>query len=134
MPYQDGHTHSEPGLYAMPNGDLILQFWRTGSASGTKQLRSIDEGRTWRVDLDRIQVQGRRRGRGRQGDRHRGFLHRSRPSLRRVHGSYDLREAIEVGRVMEELGFVWLEEPFHEQKMHHYQELCTALDMAVMGW
>ena len=34
---------------------------------------------------------------------------------------------------MEELGFVWLEEPFHEQKMHHYQELCTALDMPVMA-
>lgn len=47
--------------------------------------------------------------------------------------SYDLREAIEVGRVMEELGFVWLEEPFHEQKMHHYQELCAALDMPVMA-
>jgi L-alanine-DL-glutamate epimerase-like enolase superfamily enzyme len=47
--------------------------------------------------------------------------------------SYDLREAIEVGRVMEELGFVWLEEPFHEQKMHRYQELCSALDMPVMA-
>ena len=47
--------------------------------------------------------------------------------------SYDLREAIEVGRVMEELDFVWLEEPFHEQKMHHYQELCAALDMPVMA-
>ncbi len=47
--------------------------------------------------------------------------------------SYDLREAIEVGRVMEELDFVWLEEPFHEQKMHHYQELCATLDMPVMA-
>jgi L-alanine-DL-glutamate epimerase-like enolase superfamily enzyme len=47
--------------------------------------------------------------------------------------SYDLREAIEVGRVMEELGFVWLEEPFHEQKMHLYQELCQALTMPVMA-
>lgn len=47
--------------------------------------------------------------------------------------SYDLREAIEVGRVMEALGFVWLEEPFHEQKMHLYQELCRALTIPVMG-
>ena len=47
--------------------------------------------------------------------------------------SYDLREAVEVGRVMEELGFVWLEEPFHEQKMHRYQELCGALEMPVMA-
>ena len=47
--------------------------------------------------------------------------------------SYDLREAIEVGRVMEALDFVWLEEPFHEQKMHLYQELCRALTIPVMG-
>lgn len=47
--------------------------------------------------------------------------------------SYDLREAIEVGHVMEALDFVWLEEPFHEQKMHHYQELCRELTIPVMG-
>jgi len=47
--------------------------------------------------------------------------------------SYDLREAVEVGRVMEELGFVWLEEPFHEQKMNLYQELCATLTMPVMA-
>jgi L-alanine-DL-glutamate epimerase-like enolase superfamily enzyme len=47
--------------------------------------------------------------------------------------SYDLREAIEVGRVMEELGFIWLEEPFHEQKMHLYQELCRTLTIPVMA-
>ena len=47
--------------------------------------------------------------------------------------SYDLREAIEVGHVMEALGFVWLEEPFHEQKMNLYQELCRALTIPVMA-
>ena len=47
--------------------------------------------------------------------------------------SYDLREAIEVGKVMEELGFVWLEEPFHEQKMNLYQELCRILTIPVMA-
>jgi L-alanine-DL-glutamate epimerase-like enolase superfamily enzyme len=47
--------------------------------------------------------------------------------------SYDLREAIEVGHVMEELGFVWLEEPFHEQKMNLYQELCQELTIPVMA-
>ncbi len=47
--------------------------------------------------------------------------------------SYSLREAIEVGRVMEELNFVWLEEPFHEQKMNLYQELCAALTIPVMA-
>lgn len=47
--------------------------------------------------------------------------------------SYDLREAIEVGHVMEELDFVWLEEPFHEQKMHQYQALCRELTLPVMG-
>ena len=47
--------------------------------------------------------------------------------------SYDLREAIEVGHVMEELGFVWLEEPFHEFKLNQYQELCRELTIPVMG-
>jgi L-alanine-DL-glutamate epimerase-like enolase superfamily enzyme len=47
--------------------------------------------------------------------------------------SYDLREAIEVGHVMEELGFIWLEEPFHEQRLHDYQTLCRELTMPVMG-
>ena len=47
--------------------------------------------------------------------------------------SYTLREAIEVGHVMEELDFVWLEEPMHEQKENQYRELCRELDMPVMG-
>ncbi len=47
--------------------------------------------------------------------------------------SYDLREAIEVGHAMEALGFVWLEEPFHEQKLNEYQTLCRELTMPVMA-
>ena len=47
--------------------------------------------------------------------------------------SYTLREALAVGRVMEELGFLWLEEPMHEQKLNLYQELCRGLDMPVMA-
>ena len=47
--------------------------------------------------------------------------------------SYDLREAIEVGHLMEELDFIWLEEPFHEQKMSSYQALCRELTIPVMA-
>ena len=48
--------------------------------------------------------------------------------------SYSLRDAIEVGRVMEELGFLWLEEPFYEQELHNYQTLCRELvTMPVMA-
>jgi L-alanine-DL-glutamate epimerase-like enolase superfamily enzyme len=47
--------------------------------------------------------------------------------------SYTLREAIEVGHVLEELDFVWLEEPFFEQKMDHYQELCAELVIPIMA-
>jgi L-alanine-DL-glutamate epimerase-like enolase superfamily enzyme len=47
--------------------------------------------------------------------------------------SYTLREAIEVGHVMEELDFLWLEEPMHEQKMNLYQELCRELTIPVMA-
>ena len=58
MPFDDGATHSEPGLYRMPNGDLVLQFWRTDFSSGTRQLRSTDDGKTWKPDIDRISVVG----------------------------------------------------------------------------
>ena len=58
MPYRDGKCHSEPGLYRMPNGDIILQFWKDGFSNGTKQLRSTDNGKTWITDIDRIQVAG----------------------------------------------------------------------------
>lgn len=47
--------------------------------------------------------------------------------------SYTLREAIEVGHVMEELDFVWLEEPFYEQELRQLQELCAALTIPVMA-
>ena len=47
--------------------------------------------------------------------------------------SYNLEEAIEVGHVMEELDFLWLEEPMHEYKQHQYQILCDELQMPVMG-
>lgn len=47
--------------------------------------------------------------------------------------SYSLREAIEVGHLMEELDYLWLEEPMHEQKMNLYQELCRELTIPVMG-
>lgn len=47
--------------------------------------------------------------------------------------SYSLREAIEVGHVLEELDFLWLEEPIHEQKMNLYQELCRELTIPVLA-
>jgi L-alanine-DL-glutamate epimerase-like enolase superfamily enzyme len=47
--------------------------------------------------------------------------------------SYTLREAIEIGHVLEELDFVWLEEPFHEQKLDQYQELCAELTLPVLA-
>jgi L-alanine-DL-glutamate epimerase-like enolase superfamily enzyme len=47
--------------------------------------------------------------------------------------SYTLREAIEIGHLLEELDFVWLEEPFHEYKMNLYQELCAELTIPVMA-
>jgi L-alanine-DL-glutamate epimerase-like enolase superfamily enzyme len=47
--------------------------------------------------------------------------------------SYTLRESIELGHVMEELDFVWLEEPMFEQRMNLYQELCRELTLPVMA-
>ena len=47
--------------------------------------------------------------------------------------SYTLREAIEVGRAMEELDFLWLEEPIFEQKMNLYKDLCRQLTIPIMA-
>jgi len=47
--------------------------------------------------------------------------------------SYTYEEAVAVGRALEELRFVWLEEPFHEHKMHLYQRLCDELTIDVMA-
>jgi L-alanine-DL-glutamate epimerase-like enolase superfamily enzyme len=47
--------------------------------------------------------------------------------------SYTLRESIELGHLMEELDFVWLEEPMFEQRMNLYQELCRELTLPVMA-
>ena len=58
MPFEDGFTHSEPGLYRMPNGELVLQFWRSSYHTGTRQLRSTDNGKTWTIDTDRVRVEG----------------------------------------------------------------------------
>lgn len=66
MPYEDGETHSEPGLYRMPNGDLVLQFWRRDYSEGTRQMRSVDNGKTWVMDHERINVVGVK---GADGDR-----------------------------------------------------------------
>ena len=54
----DWQDHSEPGLFRMPNGDFILQYWRTWNTTGTKQLRSTDNGKTWVTDIDRINITG----------------------------------------------------------------------------
>lgn len=58
MPRYDYNCHSEPGLYKMPNGDLILQSWNSYVSAGTQQMRSTDNGKTWVVDSSRISVTG----------------------------------------------------------------------------
>ena len=44
---------------------------------------------------------------------------------------YSLDEAIRVGRHLEELNYVWLEEPFRDFELEKYAQLCAALDLPV---
>ena len=46
---------------------------------------------------------------------------------------YTLRDAIMMGRVLDDLDFLWLEEPMHEPKMHHYQQLCEAVNIPILA-
>jgi L-alanine-DL-glutamate epimerase-like enolase superfamily enzyme len=44
---------------------------------------------------------------------------------------YTLANALAVGRALERLGFLWIEEPFPETKIGMYVELCRSLDIPV---
>lgn len=46
-------------------------------------------------------------------------------------GVYSRDEAIRVGRVLEELDFLWYEEPLRDYDLAGYAELCRALDIPV---
>ena len=52
-------------------------------------------------------------------------------------GAYSAREATTVGRALEGLGFVWLEEPLNRERgnVRHpgYEALAAALDIAIAG-
>lgn len=44
---------------------------------------------------------------------------------------YTLDEAIRVGRDLEKLDYVWLEEPFRDFELEKYAQLCAALDLPI---
>jgi L-alanine-DL-glutamate epimerase-like enolase superfamily enzyme len=46
-------------------------------------------------------------------------------------GEYSLDEAVLVGRQLEELKFLWFEEPFRDFELYKYQKLCAILDIPV---
>ena len=46
---------------------------------------------------------------------------------------YTLRDAIHMGHVLDELEFLWLEEPMHEQRMDHYQRLCDEVAIPILA-
>lgn len=46
-------------------------------------------------------------------------------------GEYTLDEAIRVGRQLEKLHYLWLEEPFRDFETYKYRALCAALDIPV---
>ena len=49
------------------------------------------------------------------------------------HHHYSRQEAKELGRAIEKLDFVWLEEPMNEHSMSSYIWLCDQLDIAILG-
>jgi L-alanine-DL-glutamate epimerase-like enolase superfamily enzyme len=44
---------------------------------------------------------------------------------------YSMTEAVKVGRALERLDFHWLEEPFNDQFVGKYVELCRTLDLSI---
>ena len=49
------------------------------------------------------------------------------------YGKYNRAEALWVGRRLEELNFLWLEEPMKEWDIEGYAQLCEALDIPILG-
>jgi L-alanine-DL-glutamate epimerase-like enolase superfamily enzyme len=48
-------------------------------------------------------------------------------------GLYDRRDALRVGKVLDELNFYWYEEPIAEADVEGYIELCRRLDVPIVG-
>jgi L-alanine-DL-glutamate epimerase-like enolase superfamily enzyme len=46
---------------------------------------------------------------------------------------YSLPQAIAVARALEQLGFHWLEEPFHDVYIDKYAELCRTVDLPILA-
>jgi L-alanine-DL-glutamate epimerase-like enolase superfamily enzyme len=46
-------------------------------------------------------------------------------------GEYTLDEAVIVGRHLEKLHYLWLEEPFRDFELYKYQQLCATLDIPI---
>ena len=47
--------------------------------------------------------------------------------------SYTLVEAVQIGRLLEEFDFVWLEEPQHDESITQLQELCATLTIPILA-
>ena len=50
-----------------------------------------------------------------------------------VVAAYNQTEALRVGRALEELGFVWYEEPLRDYDIHGYKMLAAALDIPILA-
>ena len=48
-----------------------------------------------------------------------------------VGGAYDHEDALRVGRALEQLGFLWLEEPLYDHDIHGLEQLSRALDIPI---
>ena len=48
-----------------------------------------------------------------------------------VGGNYDHEDAVRVGRALEKLDYLWLEEPFYDHDIHGLEQLSRTLDIAI---
>jgi L-alanine-DL-glutamate epimerase-like enolase superfamily enzyme len=55
------------------------------------------------------------------------------PLMIDVAGNYNQRQALEVGKVLEELKYHWYEEPLRDFDLHGYRMLADKLDVAICG-
>jgi len=103
----------------MPRVEDYLQEMRAYAARGFPAYKVHPPG-PWRLDMEI----------------HRALREAAGPKLVLMAdpvADYSLEEAIRVGRALEQLDYLWFEEPFRDFELQKYARLCAVLDIPIAG-
>lgn len=106
---------------AIDLSDEVASAVRDARARGFKALKMKIGGRPLKEDLGYIRLARETAGDGMD-------------LVADANQCYTVPMAVKVGRLLEELGFAWFEEPIPNPDVEGYAHLCQTLDIAVAGY